>query len=130
MNAPAPKGRSLPAAQATQDQTRSSSLTFPRLFPYCLSNRAGSWIPTGGAGLLLKVCGRNHGVGEICRVLELRREDEIRVAVRFNDQVIIFRQSGVSAIRHAIPSQVSGFEPGCDDFQRAGLFGGGVSTAP
>src|SRR5207244_7867638 len=85
------------------------------------SHRAWRGIPAGSVGLLLEVCRRNHGLSQICRILECGRDDEISISVGSFHEVVILRQPRIRAVGNTIPAQITGPKVCCRDFQRTGL---------
>src|SRR6266478_5132469 len=82
-----------------------------------LFRRARRRVPTCCVRLLSEVCVGEVGFREVRGILNRRCDHEIQITVRLFNQIIIFSQCRVCAVRNPILAQVSRLEPGSDDLQ-------------
>lgn len=51
---------------------------------------------------------RNHGLTQICRILQRRGQNEIGIAVGFFNKVVVFGEFCIRAVGYTVSSQVTG----------------------
>src|SRR5687768_14574719 len=81
---------------------------------------AGTGRPAGGVRLPLEVRAVQIGLRQVLRILDRRRDDQMRVTIRLGDAIEVLRQRGLRTVWDAVLPQVPGLEIGSDDLQRTG----------